>query len=86
MRVRITWGHMTEGALIDFLKQGFFLQRTPFRPNSIWLRNPKYYPRASFDFSSYIIDGVPDEKIAEFLNTSKKFKRKSEALHRMSRN
>jgi hypothetical protein len=79
MRVRITPNHITEDALIDFLNEGFFLQRTPLRPNSLWLRNPKYYPRTSFDFSSYVIDNVPDEKIAEFLNMSKKFKRKSGA-------
>jgi hypothetical protein len=86
MRVRIKWGYITEGALIDFLKQGFFLQRTPHRPDSLWLRNPKYYPRASFDFSLYVIDDIPDKKIAEFLNTSKEFERRSEAPHRMSRN
>ena len=58
MRVRITWGHITEGALIDFLKQGFFLQKTPFRPNSLWLRNPKYYPRDHQRSFRDIVDDV----------------------------
>lgn len=65
MRIRIYWGlGVTEDKIVDFIKKGWILQRTPFRLNSLWLRN---LSASASNFSSIIIDNVPDKVIAELL-------------------